>query len=289
MGEIASETLPGPVGSSLVRQKGWTDGSLVTNRYRLLDALGAGGTGMVWLAYDRVLDRHVALKQVGRSCYGRAREEACAAARVQHPHVVRIYDVVADSDELCWIVMEALPGESLASRIKRERRLPIAQTRRIALSLLSALTALAHADVVHRDVKPSNVQLDHAGRVVLTDFGVAVSLRRGPSSVLAGTLGYIAPEAVLDGSYSAASDLYGLGATLFCAIEGRPQFPLSTLEDLVRHARRPPAPPPLMRAGSLEPLITGLLQPRVQDRWTADEANGFFAGIAPREGHIHRE
>lgn len=245
---------------------------LVAERYRIVEPLGTGSTGTVWLARDRILGRNVALKRLDVSGSLRALREARAAARVAHLNVVRIYDVVVDRYDHAWIVMEALAGESLATRTVRSGPLPRACVHPIGEGLIAALVTLHAAGVLHRDVKPSNVHLGSDGRVVLTDFGVATPLREVNSAdgVVAGTPGYIAPESVVSGAYSPASDMYGLGATLFFATEGTPAFDLRTVEDLVEHAADPSTPPRSHRAGLLEPMITGLLQPRPADRWTAD-------------------
>ena len=145
---------------------------LVAGRYRLRSLLGRGGMGRVWLADDELLNREVALKQVldGESAVAEAR----AMARIDHPCVVRVQDLVEDGGEP-WIVMERLSGRTVASALA-EAPLPVATVTRIGLRLLAALDAVHRAGLVHRDVKPANVHLCDDGRVVLTDFGIASAL-----------------------------------------------------------------------------------------------------------------
>jgi serine/threonine protein kinase len=236
---------------------------IVAARYRLSSLLGAGGMGAVWLAEDAVLGRVVALKQctnlqrADRSC---ALPEARAAARITHPGVVRVYDLLLEEDE-DWVVMEALPGEPLSAVIRERGRLPVDEVTQIALQLLSALQAIHDADLVHRDIKPSNVQICGDGRVVITDFGLSSppgvwgGLRVG---ALAGSLPYMAPETLIDGIFGPPSDLYALGVTLYTAVEGRPPFdpgePLSMLDSVLSVQ-----PEPARHAGPLGEVLDGLL------------------------------
>jgi serine/threonine protein kinase len=236
---------------------------IVADRYRLSTLLGTGGMGAVWLAEDAVLGRVVALKQFtdrrNRAC---ALPEARAAARITHPGVVRVYDLAFDEEEgEDWIVMEALPGRSLSAIIGERGRLPVEEVTQLAWELLSALQAVHEVGLVHRDVKPSNIQVCGGGRVVLTDFGLSSpggvqgGLRAG---ALAGSLPYMAPETLIDGVFGPPSDLYALGVTLYVAVEGRPPFdpggPLSVLDSAVS-AR----PEPARHAGPLAALLDGLL------------------------------
>jgi len=202
--------------------------TLVGGRYRLGPQLGAGANGRVWLARDEKLLRFVAAKEVPRATApapGASRREAAAAARASHRNVVRIHDFVADdAGDRDWIIMEALSGDSLATVLRRHGRIHADETRYVAEHLRAALRAVHAAGLVHGDVKPANVHLCDDGRVVLTDFGLTAPSRRtggaftGP---IAGSLPYLAPEILLDGVYSPASDLYALGVTLFTAATGR--------------------------------------------------------------------
>ena len=257
-------------------------GDVVARRYLLQGALATRRTTTVWLAHDRLLARPVVLKHLtSRSDAGlrAAVGEARSAAAVSNRHVVAVHDVVLDPVGGAWIVMEALDGVPLAVSIARTGGLPLPTVVTVADALVDALTALHGAGVVHRDVKPGNVQLCRDGRVVLLDLGVAAGdePREHPPRDVAGTIEYLAPEVVLSARSSPASDLYALGATLFCAVEGVVPFRLTCVQDLVEHAADPPGPPACPRAGRLGPLLTGLLQPDPRDRWGLPEVRRSLA------------
>jgi serine/threonine protein kinase len=257
---------------------------LVADRYRLSTLLGTGGTGAVWLAQDEVLQRAVALKQLTNSQRAEgssALREARAAARITHPGVVQVYDVLPDEGGN-WIVMEALPGKPLSAIIRERGRLPVEDVARIALQLLSALQALHDVDLVHRDIKPSNVQLCDGDRVVLTDFGLTSppgDLGGLPSGAVTGSLPYLAPETVLDGRFGPPSDLYALGVTLYRAVEGHQPFdtstPLSVLDSALSAARAS-AP----HAGVLDVVLEGLLEKDPSRRMDASRARRHLQSMA---------
>ena len=239
-------------------------GSVIAGRYRVIRLLGSGGMGAVWLAQDRVLRRAVALKRVvdrGGEGGPNALREARSAAQVAHPGVVRVHDVLLEEDG-AWIVMEALPGQPLSTTIRERGRLPVDEVVSIALQVLSALEAIHTAHLVHRDVKPSNVQVCDADRVVLTDLGLSSppgkwgGLRVG---AVAGSPSYMAPESILDGHFGPPSDLYALGVTLYRAVEGRPPFDPG--KPLTEGTLRSRAPHRTAYAGCLDTVLGGLLEP----------------------------
>jgi hypothetical protein len=255
----------------------------VAGRYRLVDRLGSGGMGTVWRAEDVVLGREVAVKEVvfpnGVSeeerevLRERTRREARAAARLDHPSAVTVYDV-AEEDGTPYLVMELVDARTLSEVIRSDGPLSPQEAAQMGLAVLGALEA-AHAEgIVHRDVKPGNVLLRSDGRVVLTDFGIATFT--GDSSItstglLLGSPSYIAPERARGEQPGPPSDLWSLGATLFTAVEGRPPFdkgePLPTMTAVVtgEHA-------PFVAAGPLAPVIEGLLEKDPERRMTAEEA-----------------
>ena len=155
---------------------------LVADRYRLGDRIGSGGMGRVWLALDELLHRNVALKEIllpeGLAeddldeLRMRTLREARTAARLTHPNVVRVYDVVF-TDDRPWIVMEYVRSRSLAQVIRDDGPFTPQETAQIGLALLDALSAAHMVGVLHRDVKPGNVLLADDGRIMLTDFGLA--------------------------------------------------------------------------------------------------------------------
>jgi hypothetical protein len=257
--------------------------TVIAGRYRLLRQLGAGGMGRVWLADDQMLGRHVAIKEViipadlSPDTHAETRlrtlREARTAARLNHPHVVKIYDVV-HTEQQPWIVMEYVPSRSLQEVIDEEGALPPARVARIGLALLDALVAAHRAGVLHRDIKPANVLLAPDGRVVLTDFGLATfdgvdTSVTSPGLVL-GSVRYVAPERARANSATPETDLWALGATLYAAVEGQPPYArYSTMETLAALASTLPDPP--RHAGRLWPVLTGLLRRDPRDRLRPDE------------------
>ena len=211
-------------------------GQLVAGRYRLLGQLGRGAMGIVWHGRDELLDRHVAVKQIilapmasdadARARYQRTLREARTAARLSHPGVVTVFDVV-EEDGMPWIVMELVRARPLDQVIAEDGPLPPAQAAQLGLSLLDALSTAHAAGVMHRDVKPSNVLISPEGKAVLTDFGIA-TVQGDPgmtqSGMVVGTPGFSPPERVRGAEATPASDLWSLGATLYAAVEGRGPF-----------------------------------------------------------------
>jgi hypothetical protein len=245
--------------------------SLVAGRYRLIEQMGRGGMGTVWRAEDTLLGRETAVKLLStrpdadeeeqRLRYERMRREARSAALVAHRNVVVVHDIVEDHQGLPCIVMELVRGPSLAE-ILNDGPLNPPEVARIGTEVLAALRAAHHAGVLHRDVKPGNVLLDDDGRVVLTDFGIAVW--GGASSLtqtgeIAGSAGYIAPERLHGGGeHTPAADLWALGATLYRAVEGRGPFDRCTALETA-YATVVEDPHPMSRAGALAPVLDGLL------------------------------
>lgn len=209
-------------------------GRVVADRYVLADRLGSGGMGTVWSAWDQLLQRTVAVKELHAVGGGheqqismrRVLSEARAIARVTHPHVIDIYDLV-EFDGGLWIVMELVPGGSLSERVRSSGLLSPAEAARVGLEILSALEAVHAAGGLHRDVKPANVLLRADGSSVLTDFGIAALSGHtgltGTGSVI-GSAEYMAPERLRDQPVGPASDLFSLGVTLCFLATGQTPF-----------------------------------------------------------------
>ncbi len=270
--------------------------TVVAGRYRLVRQLGVGGMGQVWLAHDERLDRDVAVKQVvlppglsddtAAETRSRAVREARTAARLNHPNVVQIYDVLED-EERPWIVMEFVDGRSLHDAVNQDGPLPSVQVAHIGLAVLDALVVAHAAGILHRDVKPGNVLLGRDGRVVLTDFGLATL--EGGEGVLTlpglvyGSVRFIAPERARDGTATAETDLWALGATLYAAVEGQPPYARATaMETLTALATAMPDPP--RRAGPLKPVLRGLLRRNPRHRLGAEEARRLLQQAAGANG-----
>ncbi len=266
--------------------------TLVAGRYRIGPCLGKGGMGRVWLARDEVLRRDVAIKEIAlpfgltdeerEETRARTLREARAAARLNHPNVVRIYDV-QPGDERPWIVMEYVPSRSLLQVIKENGPLPPSQVAGIGLAVLSALDAAQRVGVVHRDIKPSNVLVADDGRVLLTDFGSAM-IDEGEGAltqtgIILGSPRYIAPERAANGVSTLESDLWSLGATLYEAVEGRaPYTRETTMAMLVALATE--RPDPLERAGALKPVLNGLLHKNPRSRMRLPEVEERLRRVA---------
>ncbi|MFJ2739085.1 serine/threonine-protein kinase [Streptomyces sp. NPDC087440] len=255
---------------------------MLAGRYRLGEVLGSGGMGRVWRARDEVLHRTVAVKELRAGLYAaeadrivlhaRTQKEARAAARINHPGVVTVHDVL-DHDDRPWIVMEYVDGPSLADALKETGSVSPEEGARIGLQVLAALRAAHTVGVLHRDVKPGNVMLARDGRVLLTDFGIAAI--EGDSTItrtgeLVGSLDYLAPERIRGEDPGPASDLWALGATLYTAVEERSPFrrtsPISTMQAVVAED-----PSPSYNAGALAPVITALLRKEAHERPSAAE------------------
>ncbi|MFE6749280.1 protein kinase [Kitasatospora purpeofusca] len=267
---------------------------LLVGRYELGERLGRGGMGTVWRARDRMLDREVAVKELTVShlpeeeveiLHARMKREAAAAARIKHPGVITVHDVL-EQDGRPWIVMELVDGRSLADVISQDGTLPPRAAAEVGGQVLAALHRGHQLGVLHRDVKPANVLLEHGtGRAVLLDFGIATyegSAELTRPGDLVGSPDYLAPERAQGERPGPASDLWGLGATLYAAVEGDSPFrrtsPLTTLAAVVGD----PLPEP-RRAGPLGPVLAALMAKDPDERPSADEAARMLAEV--RAGH----
>ncbi|BBC31955.1 hypothetical protein SGFS_032490 [Streptomyces graminofaciens] len=263
------------------------EGRLVAGRYRLTERIGRGGMGTVWRAEDEVLGRQVALKQLHvqphlspdelATLYERTRREARSAARIAHPNVIVVHDVVddvdGDGDGRPCIVMEYVPAPTLADLLKDGQTLPPEEAARIGLGMVAALRAAHAAGVLHRDVKPGNVLLGADGRIVLTDFGIAMTADASTltkTGEMVGSIHYMAPERIRGQKPGPASDLWALGATLYQAVEGRPPFRRLTAMEAAYAIAVDPLEP-LKQGGALEPLVEALLSKEPEERPSAEQ------------------
>jgi len=264
-------------------------GRVVAGRYHLQGPIGRGAMGTVWRATDTLLARDVAVKEVllrGTSTpedmrvrYERTLREARTAARLNHPAVITVYDVV-EADGRPWIVMELVQARSLEQILALDGPLPPHQAADMGVRLLGALATAHAAGILHRDVKPSNVLLDGDGRAVLTDFGIA-TLEGDPTltqvGMVMGTPGFTAPERIRGEPATPASDLWSLGATLYAAVDGHGPFdhcgsPLAVLSMVANEdAPRPRS------AGALGPAIDALLRRDPNARPNASAAGRLLA------------
>ncbi|QDU69528.1 protein kinase domain-containing protein [Engelhardtia mirabilis] len=234
--------------------------------FRLLEALGSGAMGVVYLAEQTSLGRLVALKVIREELAGtlgaeqRFEREAKALARIQHPGVVRLFGFGTDAGAR-YLAMELVPGQSLAELMAERGPLPPVQVAQWGLELAGALARVHNADLLHRDVKPSNVRIHEEGYAVLVDFGLSRSRDVGTqerSGGFAGSLGYASPEQVRGNrELGPETDVYSLGATLYHALSGRPAFEAQGIEALLQAIlREEPTPLGSIRPGIPKDLAT---------------------------------
>lgn len=262
-------------------------GTIIGGRYSLRSPVGNGGMGTVWRATDTLLRRDVAVKEVvlppglapsdRDALYERTLREARAAAAIQHPAVVQVYDVVTEGGRP-WIVMELLDARSLADMVIEDGPVAPRAVAKIGIALLGALEVAHAIGVLHRDVKPANVLICTDGRCVLTDFGVArmpTDVQLTTPGMVLGSPHFISPERAMGQEFGPPSDLFSLGVTLYTAVEGRPPFdkgdPIETMHAVVED---PPATP--QRSGPLTRVLMGLLEKDPARRLDVHTARGML-------------
>jgi eukaryotic-like serine/threonine-protein kinase len=262
-------------------------GVLVGGRYELGRQLGSGGMARVFLAHDRLLDRDVAVKVLSEPYAGdpafveRFRREASAAAGLNHPNIVAVYDR-GEADGSYYIVMEYLSGPTLKDIIRRRGPLPPAEAVDVALGILAALAAAHKRGVIHRDVKPQNVMASEDGRIKVADFGIA---RAGEDSGMTeagsiiGTAQYLSPEQARGDEVTAASDCYSVGIVLYELLTGRVPFDGDrSMAVAMKQIAEPPQPPHELRPDlppDLEAVVLKALRKRPSERYrTAEEFSG---------------
>ncbi|NYD59430.1 serine/threonine protein kinase [Nocardioides marinisabuli] len=251
---------------------------MIAGRYTLEREIGRGGMGAVWLGRDEMLGRAVAIKRLGavpgqdpddRERAERAEREARLAARLSHPHVVAVYDLVEQDDEQ-YLVMEHVDGTNLAGYLRAEGPLSPDRAAELLGQAAEALAAAHEAGIVHRDVKPSNMLVTADGQVKLSDFGIAraeadPSLTR--TGLVTGSPAYLAPEVASGASATARSDVWSLGASLYHALAGHPPYEVSdnVLGALYRIVHE--EPPRLEQPGWLGPLLEATMCRDPEQRW----------------------
>lgn len=257
-----------------------TTPTLIGGRYQTVRPIGRGGMGTVWLARDTVLGREVAAKQIGDFAgesegeTRRAMREARAAAALNHPNVVAIYDVT-EHEGTPWLVMEYVAGPTLSSAVRQRGPMTPKGAADLGAQLAGALAAAHRAGIVHRDIKPANVLIG-GGRPKIGDFGIAREASEEPvtqAGMVTGTPTYMAPEVAVGRDHQEAADVWALGATIYFAVEGRDAYTsqgnaLATLQHVATHPPRRPE-----RAGPLEPILADLLSSDPSRRGTMLDAH----------------
>ena len=246
-------------------------GTVIAGRYRLVDQLAVGGMGSVWRAWDELLERPVAVKQLltqpvlsdEESDTARLRiiREARITARLHHPNAVTLFDVVEDDGHPC-LIMQYVPSKSLSTLLRENGPVSVGFATRIGAELAAALATAHRVGVVHRDVKPGNVLITEDGSAKLTDFGISHAVgdvTLTSTGILTGTPAFLAPEVARGEQSGFPADVFSLGATLYAALEGFPPFgtdpnPMAVLHRVASGRMLPP-----QQGGPLTPLLLRML------------------------------
>ena len=245
-----------PPSSSRASASGWGSvllqpGTLLGNRYEILELLGEGGMGAVYKARDVEVDRVIALKVIRPELAGnpeilqRFKQELVLARQVTDTNIIRIFDL-GDADGIKFITMEFVQGESLYHMLRTRGKLPVDEVVSTLEQTLSGLRAAHRAGVIHRDLKPGNIMRDAQGRVVIMDFGLARSLESDgmtKTGALLGTMEYMSPEQALGSELDARSDLFTMGLICYELLTGKMPFHAdSAIASLLKRTKERAAP-----------------------------------------------
>jgi serine/threonine protein kinase len=263
---------------------------IIAGRYRVEREVGRGGMGSVWLCRDELLGRLVAVKQVGHlpgesaPDLARAMREARSSAPLNHPNVVSIYDAIEEGDHI-WLVMEYVPGRTLAQLMSQDGRLTPERAAGIGAQVADGLAAAHDRGTVHRDVKPGNILVTEDDSAKIADFGISRTTgdpTLTQSGLMSGTPAYFSPQLARGEEPTPADDVWALGATLYAAVEGRPPYPeqrnaIAMLTQIV--SATPPHPE---HARFLSDPIRRMLDPDPTSRWS-------MADVAHALHRLHEE
>jgi serine/threonine-protein kinase len=269
MAESAADARPAHarrISSDSIPAEGFTPGTMLAGRYRVVGLLGRGGMGEVYRADDLKLGQPVALKFLPKALAADPvrRERFFAEVRITrqlaHPNICRVYDI-AEFDGQHFLSMEYIDGEDLASLIQRIGYLPNEKALEITRQLVAGLAAAHERGVLHRDLKPSNIMLDGRGRVRITDFGIAIAAEEGETggTAILGTPAYMAPEQFAGKGASTRSDIYALGMILYEIYGGKRAFTSTTIGELrqEKEGQTPKAPSEIRR--DVDPVVDRLI------------------------------
>ncbi len=227
-----------------------TKGQKINDRYQIIRSIGEGGMANVYLAYDTILDRNVAVKVLRGDLAGdekfvrRFQREAISASSLSHPNIVEMYDVGED-DGKYFIVMEYLEGVTLKSLIKKRKKLTLAEVIDIMLQLTSGIACAHESYIIHRDIKPQNILMLDNGLVKITDFGIAMALNNSEltqTNSVMGSVHYLPPEQANGSGATVKSDIYSLGILMFEALTGQLPFKGENAVEIAIKQMRDPIP-----------------------------------------------
>jgi serine/threonine-protein kinase len=239
----------------------FTPGEIIVERYRIVALSGRGGMGEVYRAEDLTLSQVVAIKFLPQSlsqdaaALARFHSEVRTARQVSHPNVCRVFDI-GEADGALFLTMEYVDGEDLASVVRRIGRLSPERATEIARQICAGLAAAHERGVIHRDLKPANVMLDGAGKIRITDFGLAsIAASIKGAEARAGTPAYMSPEQLAGREVTSKSDIYSLGLILYEILTGKRAFEASTLPELMKLRESGTITNPSTLVRDLDPLI----------------------------------
>ena len=223
-------------------------GELIDNRYKIMSAIGEGGMANVYLAWDTILEREVAVKILrgdlshDEKFIKRFQREANAASSLRHPNIVEMYDVGEDAGRY-FIVMEFVKGKTLKSLIKKRGALNLTEAIDIMLQITSAIACAHDSYIIHRDIKPQNVLILEDGRVKITDFGIAMALKNNEltqTDSVMGSVHYLPPEQANGNGSTTKSDIYSTGILFYELLTGKVPFKGdNAVEIAIKHMKEP--------------------------------------------------